>query len=326
MTERAQPPLVAPEVDLRDFVFMPLDVVRLRDSGLAVRSSGDEFRAAVMLWCASWHQLPAASLPDDDAVLAQLAGYGRDLRGWKRVRKGALSGFIKCSDDRLYHPVVAEKAVESWNKKVEWNARALQARIAKAEKKEKESADPSEKKRIQDQIHAMRQALAKAHVTNAVTDAVTVSVTETVTDDVTAPVTGLKGQVRDRKGKGQVRDIYKQQHTVGLTPDGACAGEKTNGTAVHSRAIAILDFLNQKCGKNFQRVKANIDPIEARIREGDKNLGVGVVDDACRQIVVKKQKQWGHDRDRREWLRPKTLFGEKNFWGYHGELTDGGAK
>ncbi len=118
MTDRLPAPLVAPDTDLRDFGFMPLDVVRLRDSDFAARASGDEFRAGIFLWCAAWHQLPAASLPDDDVVLSQLAGYGRALKEWKSVRAGALHGFVKCADGRFYHPVVAEKANKAWLEKL----------------------------------------------------------------------------------------------------------------------------------------------------------------------------------------------------------------
>jgi hypothetical protein len=106
-------PLTPPDLDLRDFDWMPLDVARLRDSDLSVLAPGDAFRAAVLLWCASWHQVPAASLPTEERLLANLAGYGRDLKGWTSVRTDALRGFIKCSDGRLYHPVVAEKAIEA---------------------------------------------------------------------------------------------------------------------------------------------------------------------------------------------------------------------
>ena len=121
-----QEPLVPAEVDLRDFAYMPLDVVRLRDSDLAAVSTGEGFRAAVMLWCASWHQQPAASLPDDDRLLARLAGFGRDVGAWEEVSEEALRGFVKCSDGRLYHPVIADKANEAW--------RAKQARMARTER------------------------------------------------------------------------------------------------------------------------------------------------------------------------------------------------
>jgi hypothetical protein len=111
-------PLVADFVDLTDFGFMPLQVKRLRDSDLAALHTPEECWAALLLWAASWHQVPAASLPDDDRVLAHLAGYGRVVREWQRVRAGALYRFVLCSDGRLYHPVVAELAIDAWESKL----------------------------------------------------------------------------------------------------------------------------------------------------------------------------------------------------------------
>lgn len=112
------PPLVPRIVDLRDFPYMPLDVVRLRDSSLSSRATGEEFRCAVLLWCVAWHQVPAASLPDDDVDLAHLAGFGRSVSDWRQVREGALRGWVRCSDGRLYHPTVAEKALEAWESRL----------------------------------------------------------------------------------------------------------------------------------------------------------------------------------------------------------------
>lgn len=111
-------PLTPADCDLRDFAFMPLEVLRLRDSDLAAMEDAEAFRAAVISWCVAWHQVPAASLPDDDTALCRLLGYGRDVKGWQRTRKaGGLRGWLLCSDGRLYHPVVAEKAIASWAKK-----------------------------------------------------------------------------------------------------------------------------------------------------------------------------------------------------------------
>lgn len=116
MSEYPAPP-VYPDLDLRDFPYMPLDVVRLRDSEMAVLSSGEEFRAAVMLWCAAWHQVPASSLPNDDRILANLAGFGRDVEAWMRIKEAALHGFALHADGKLYHSVIAEKATEADNKR-----------------------------------------------------------------------------------------------------------------------------------------------------------------------------------------------------------------
>ena len=124
-------PLVPVECDLRDFAFMPLDVVRLRDSGLTMEGSGDEFRAAVLLWCAAWRQIPAGSLPNDEKMLAALAGYGRDLRSWRTVWPGARRGWQLCSDGRLYHAVVCEKALAAWGGKMAQRQKTAAATAAR---------------------------------------------------------------------------------------------------------------------------------------------------------------------------------------------------
>lgn len=116
-TEKLPDPPIPAAIDLRTFDDMPLDVRALRDSDTAAEVTDQAFRAAVMLWCSAWHQIPAASLPNDDRKLAGLAGYGRDMRGWKRVRTQALRGFQLCSDGRLYHLYMCEKAIKAWKLK-----------------------------------------------------------------------------------------------------------------------------------------------------------------------------------------------------------------
>jgi len=112
----APAPLIDAEVDLQDFPFMPLHVARLRDSNLSAEEEPEACWYAVLLWAASWHQIPAASLPDNDTVLMRLVGLGREKRTWAKHRAGALRGFVKCSDGRLYHPVVAELAMRAWTR------------------------------------------------------------------------------------------------------------------------------------------------------------------------------------------------------------------
>lgn len=124
MTELPAPPVPA-DADLQDFPFMPLHVARLRDSDLAAEESPEACWYAVLLWAASWHQIPAGSLPDNDRVLMKLVGLGRDERTWKKHRDGALRGFVKCSDDRLYHPVVAEQVVSAWSERLAYRERKL---------------------------------------------------------------------------------------------------------------------------------------------------------------------------------------------------------
>jgi hypothetical protein len=109
MNDLPAPPVPA-DCDLRNFQDMPLEVDTLRDSDLRRRSTGDEFKAAVVLWAACWHQMPAGSLPDDDVELADLAGIG--------TGKPAVRAWYKASDGRLYHPVMSRKASDKWGVKL----------------------------------------------------------------------------------------------------------------------------------------------------------------------------------------------------------------
>lgn len=127
-------PLTPPDCDLRGLPYMPLDVIRLIDSDMFAETTGDEFKAAVALWCKSWTQVPAASLPNKDLVLAHLSG---NAAKWKRIKAGAMRGWILCSDDRWYHPVVAEKALAALPGREEFNHK----RSAEAERKARERED-----------------------------------------------------------------------------------------------------------------------------------------------------------------------------------------
>lgn len=124
-------PLVPAEVDLRGLPWMRLDTGRLLDSDLFALSTGPEFKAAVALWCKSWTQMPAASLPTDDRILAHLSGAGT---AWKKLKPMALRGWVECDDGRLYHPVVAEQALLAWEERVAYRA----DRDAAAERKRNE--------------------------------------------------------------------------------------------------------------------------------------------------------------------------------------------
>jgi hypothetical protein len=109
-------PLVDPDVDLRGFDFVPLYWRRLFGSRFNNLASDAEFRAGHTLWFISWEQIPAGSLPNDDRELCTLAGLGRDMRQWRKVKKWALHNWKLCDHGRLYHPVVADLVNEAWQR------------------------------------------------------------------------------------------------------------------------------------------------------------------------------------------------------------------
>lgn len=118
MSDELPTPLVPPDVDLRGLEWMPLFGNHLLGSEFHAMCDDAAWRAGVTLWWRAWNQVPAASLPNDDAALARLADLGRDVKAWRRMRERALHGFELCSDGRLYHRFLAKQALVAWDKRL----------------------------------------------------------------------------------------------------------------------------------------------------------------------------------------------------------------
>lgn len=139
MTDRPTP-LTPADCDLRGFDNLQLDVDLLPKSKLANYAEAEAFRAAVLLWCEAWKQVPAASLPDDDLELRAMVGLQRDAETWARIKKDALSKFVKCSDGRLYHEILAEKANKAWESRLRYRALGKAGAEARAKAQAEASA------------------------------------------------------------------------------------------------------------------------------------------------------------------------------------------
>ena len=231
-------PLTQEDCDLRDFAFMPLDVTRLRDSDLAALETPEACWAAVLLWCASWHQIPAASLPDEDRILANLAGFGRVVKEWMKVKDGALRGWIKCSDGRLYHPVVADKAITAWKSKLEQAWRTELARIKKHNQRHPDKQLPD---------ISFDEFMSRRTSSNSPEDTVILSQGQ----NATVPQSSLeKPHPIDRDTD---RDIDNKTHiasgssnsTTGSPAGIVCARLKSDGildvNPMHPKLLALLD-------------------------------------------------------------------------------------
>lgn len=162
-------------MDVREFNGFMLDVEKLTASELVALSSGEEFKAAVMLWCRAWKQVPAGSLPNDDRVLAAFSGAGKQ---WKKVKEMALRGFVLCSDGRLYHQTLCEDARRAYGKKVE----ATGARDRKIREREERAA-------MFAQLKAVGVTPDWNITTFALRTLVTAELTSSGTRDDTPPVT-----------------------------------------------------------------------------------------------------------------------------------------
>ncbi len=115
MTDRPEP-MVSAEVDCTDLDGFMLNVERLMASELVALSSHEVIGAALLLWCRAWKQRPAASLPNDDKVIAAFARM--PLPRFRKLRDEILRGFVLCSDGRLYHRTLATEAANAYERKV----------------------------------------------------------------------------------------------------------------------------------------------------------------------------------------------------------------
>jgi hypothetical protein len=186
---------------------MPVDCTRLLTSETWIMGNADEKVAALTLWCKSWHQVPAASLPDNDRMLSVLSEAGAT---WKKVRDHALRGWVKCSDGRLYHPVVAEKACEAWALKQARKARTEAARAAKRDRATEQRAS---------------------------------SVTMSVTGPVAEVVTGSNGTDSTRpdqtiKEERKILSAFLVPRDAGAEPEATAKPERWAGHDPHPSAVS----------------------------------------------------------------------------------------
>jgi hypothetical protein len=219
--------------------YMPVDIVRLFDSDIFALSSGDEFKAAFTLWGKAFLQVPAGSLPDDDRILAHLSGAGSR---WPKLRGMAMRGWVKCSDGRLYHSVVSEKARDAWEARLAQRSRTEAARAARASKRQGSdngNAPPT---------------------TGNVTNSAALYVREDVAMSVTENVTGSKGE---GEGSKERRDTPSQPSAVRsptprgsrLAPDWKPDGEgvrfaQSLGLNPEGIAAQFRDYWHAKPGKD----------------------------------------------------------------------------
>ena len=217
MVELPDPP-VPTDADLRDFQFMPIDIVRLFGSTFHARATDAEWRAGVTLWLKSYHQVPAGSLPDDDIELCRLAELGRDIKMWRKIKSMAMHGWSAANDGRLYHSVVAEKAAEAWYRKGEQKIRTLKARVAALEKRLSEAASDNDKRHLDSLLKPLRQTLLQ-------------TLDQPVTDRSKKPVTASNRQRQGQgqgyeQGEGQGQGDYNSSGPGGPAPKAAREGSK----------------------------------------------------------------------------------------------------
>lgn len=245
MTEPFPDPPLPLDADLKDFPFTPIYRARLFGSSFHARATDAEWRAGVTLWLKSQDQLPAGSLPDDDIDLCRLAELGRDLKTWRKVRTGALHGWYRCNDGRLYHKVVAEVVAEQHLGKLrrKWSTECARAR--KHAQRHGVTVDVLD---FETWLSQGQPSLVS--VTPQIRPADTPDTSQGQTSNITETgpechaENGSKGQ-RERKGQGQGQGQKEENNLSGFAPQNADVADE------------MTKIWNEECGSIARANKPN---------------------------------------------------------------------
>lgn len=233
-------PLTPPDSDLRGLDFMPLFITRLRKSKawLMAKRQPELGFYMINLWTAAWHEVPAASLEIDDDVLADNAMCDPDT--WLLIRDKVLRGWVKCSDGRLYHPVVAERANDAWATRKGFRERLAAVRGKRGKKQATENTTS--------QTTEQNTQQSAGQTTEQNTERSTGQSTGQTTEQSTGQSTGVKERVESREGRGE-RGEERKEDSASLrsaAADAALADERDDKTRLWQDGLSILKALTKR--------------------------------------------------------------------------------
>lgn len=285
------PPPMPPDVELTDFKFMPLEVARLRRSRawLICRRRPDLGFYMVNLWGVSWHERPAGSLEDDDDVLADAAMCSPEK--WPEVRADVMRGWVKCSDGRLYHPVVVEKANESWNSKVAKRWKNECDRLRKENYHREKKKLPPVEMPTKPALVEFRFEAGSEEPEEIPSETGTGSVENRDVAAATPQIpteNPLKGQVRDREGKGQGQGQYESSSSVAKATGGK--PPKVDDPAKKEVFSTWLVWLLEKTGGDDGGCRSQLGKLRKAFRYDD--LALIAAFDRAREADIEDPMPW----------------------------------
>lgn len=125
-------------------------------------------------------------------------------------------------------------------------------------------------------------------------------------------------QVVNRPSKSNIPEPKTGDLFARLTEDSLTEGKGKEGkgrdmSGTPDDVTSVIDYLNEKAGRNYQAVPANTKLVAARIREGASI-------EQIKAVIDTKVAEWGEDPKMSAYLRPETLFGATKYAQYVGAL------
>lgn len=111
------------------------------------------------------------------------------------------------------------------------------------------------------------------------------------------------------KVKEPIKEKFKDNNTFNNTTNNT-SNKDIVGQPDHAPYKDVIDYLNQKTGKQFRKNTSSTQRIiKARFKEGF------TLED-FKKVIDTKTDEWINDKKMSEYLRPQTLFGADKFEGY----------
>ncbi len=220
MTEALPPPLLPPYVWLGGFPYTQLHGDLLFTSETWICASDAARVAYLKLYWEAFKSHPGGSLPSDDRMLAELAGYGTwpgAVRAWRRIKKTVLAEWVLCSDGRWWHPFLAGRVAAAWNRMQEDRWEAEKARITRAHQRACKAA------RALDQAQPDAPKMPPQPSFVEVREVVLSGGVAATEGDISAPVATTEGVVAATEG--DCRGSVATTEGVVAATEGDCRGD-----------------------------------------------------------------------------------------------------
>lgn len=96
-----------------------------------------------------------------------------------------------------------------------------------------------------------------------------------------------------------------EEYNVKMKDESLSVPESPFSLVLRNNAKQIIDFLKVKAGRNYRYTETSMKLIMSRLKEG-------VTVEECKQVIARKQMEWGNDKVMKKFIRPTTLFNKTN--------------
>jgi uncharacterized phage protein (TIGR02220 family) len=313
---------MADVIDLPDPPYLPdtkdkgwrfeIDLQQVQQSDTWALASAETRPWLLMLWVASWQQVPCGSLPSDDRVIAARIGMTSDA--FMASKNVLMRGWWMASDRRLYHPTITERVIAMLDRKKAERDRQADYRAKMKSRKNAgsttESVAPESTVKTSSSDVVTRDKQATDTLVPCEYNTGTGTGTGTSTSSKPNTLKPLSGQPDDgaqESGADGEQDEPRQAGLPGMDAPTEPAEPKPDVEA------ELIAYLNEKAGREFEPVEANRKLLRARLAEG-------ATPEKIRAVIDAKVTQWADDPKMAQYLQPATLFNATKFAQYVGAL------